>query len=84
MPANSADRSNEGEIRLRIEAAGLMDGFVIEDMGDRFVVRDQTSPPIKGRRRRALIREAVMGMGDVWVGVQLEADREAPAPPSGP
>jgi hypothetical protein len=65
-----APRRTVEDIVARIEAAGLSGGFAVEDLGDRFIVRDLTDPPANGRRRRALIRDAVMGWTDVWVGAQ--------------
>lgn len=73
------------DIVARIEATGLRGGYAVEDLGDRFVVRDLTDPPTEGRRRRALIREAVMGWSDVWVGAQPRGvPYEPPEPTPGP
>lgn len=70
MGNDDGARRTVEDIVARIQAAGLSDGFAVEDLGDRFVVRDLTDPPTKGRYRRALIRDAVMGWADVWVGAQ--------------
>ncbi len=78
----TSGRRTVEDIVARIEAKGLRGGYVVEDHGDRFIVVDLTDPPAEGRRRRAFIRDAVMGWPDVWVGAQPRGvPYEPPEPP---